>query len=553
MPSFVFVVALLICSMSVLPPAQAEAWPTGPTPPSGADLRAAVGGLDRAMPAGLAWRAPARLDALYSASGFEPLWTEPAAVDALRRAVSSAERDGLSRHRLLPDARRDPFDGGVALTAAERELRLSDTLFVLLDRLANGVADARGLSPAVGEPIPWRDVAAIDMPALVQRLRRSRIRALIDEARPDTPLYARLRGALHAELDAPPIASIGPGDTLQAGSAGERVTRLRARLLPEGDLLPVSAEDGARWDDGLRSAVVAFQSRNGLDADGKVGRRTLARLDLSRRTRIDALRINLERARWFARSTGDDDRVEVNIPDYRLRVHLDQQVVWQTSVIVGKRANRTPIFTSQLDTVVLDPTWTVPRSIVVASLYEEARADPAAFAAKGYRLRDEQRVMHDPTAIDWSTMTLDRFRYWVVQSPGPGNALGSVKFLFDNPYSVYLHDTPARHLFSETERTMSHGCIRVQHPHHLEALLLESRAGIDQRTIAALRRDRDNVSLALDEPITVALLYWTADVDERGRLRLLPDPYQRDAPILEALGEPDPGAPHSVRDPAGRA
>jgi len=501
------------------------------------DLRHAVGARES--------RSADRIAALYRARHFRPLWQSEAMVQALRAAWLDARRDGVLPAELIAGIGADPFAAGAAGASdvVDRELLLSDALLALLDRLANGQTDARGPIPAPDVPLAWRDVEAMDIDALATLDSPAGVRALIDRARPHTALYRRLHAAMGAELERPERPPIGPGPTLETGSTGVRVTRLRARLLPEGDLAPVGLYRAGRWDPALEAAVSTFQARNGLDPDGKVGPRTLARLDVSRRSRIDALRVNLERARWYAVALGEQDRVVVNIPDYRLSVHLDGEIALQTPVMVGSRKHRTPVFTSRLDKVVLDPTWTVPRSIVADTLFEQAQADPAAFAASGYRFRDADGVMHAPDRIDWSGMTPARFNadYWMVQSPGAGNALGSVKFLFDNPYSVFLHDTPARHLFARAERAVSRGCVRVQDPQRLEALLLGTRAAMDQPAIDSLRRRRDNATLPLSEPIAVGLLYWTADVDARGRLRLLPDVYGRDRAVLQALEPPLPG------------
>lgn len=509
-------------------------------PPGAPRVRIALPRLASASPnSGKALRAPERLARLYDALDHEAVWTSGAMALSLKNALVRGELDGLAPGELRRHARQDPLGSGATLTSVERELLLSDTLLALLDRLANGRADARGLSPAPDDAVAWRDADAMELDVVAAALRRGDIVTLIESARPATALYARLRTAMEAELAdrAAGMAAtpIGAGDTLEAGSRGERVRRLRERLQREGDLRPVEGLAALRWDDELARSVALFQARNGLEPDGKVGPVTRAHLDLSSDARIDALRINLERARWFARAVGEGDRVVVNIPDYRLSVHLDGERVWDTPVVVGKRSNRTPVFVSRLDEVVLDPTWTVPRSIIEDRLYEQARSDPHDFSRQGFRFRDVAGRWHDPTDIDWDNRPLERFHFDMVQMPSAANALGAVKFRFDNPYSVYLHDTPAKRVFDEPARAFSHGCVRVQDAKRLETLLLSRRGGLDAQAIASLRTDTDNVSVELLEPVTVALLYWTADVDERGRLRMLPDVYGRDRAILDAL------------------
>lgn len=250
---------------------------------------------------------------------------------------------------------------------------------------------------------------------------------------------------------------------------------------------------------------------------------------------IDALRINLERARWFDRALGDRDRVIVNIPAFSLELWLDDERVWSTRVVVGKAHRRTPVFVSEMRDVVLDPTWTVPRSLIEETLFDEARTDPQGFAQRGFRLRDQFGSWHSPTDIDWAAYHAAHFPFDVVQMPGTHNALGNVKFMFDNPYAVYLHDTPARGLFDEASRAFSHGCVRVEHPEELARRILEEGGGLDAEGIASLRAESDNIAIDLLEPLMVGLLYWTVDVDADGRLVHFEDIYGRDALILQGI------------------
>lgn len=250
---------------------------------------------------------------------------------------------------------------------------------------------------------------------------------------------------------------------------------------------------------------------------------------------VSDLRVNLERARWFERALGDRDRVVVNIPAFSLDLHINGEAVWQTRVIVGKTDRRTPVFVSEMRDVVLDPTWTVPRSIIEERLYDEGRTDPQAFAARGFRLRDASGHWHSPVDVDWARYASDEFPFDVVQMPGSNNALGRVKFLFDNPYAVYLHDTPSRGLFDQASRAFSHGCVRVQHPEELEQRVLEHFGELDAEAIASLRADADNVPVDLLEPLMVGLLYWTIDVDQHGQLVRFEDIYDRDALIRDGI------------------
>lgn len=397
---------------------------------------------------------------LYERRAGRAIWNDAASIVTLRAAVSTSVNDGLRKGELDYPKIGNPFDPEAALDAAEREILLTDTLVALGDRLTNGRADPRGLAPAAGIPLAWRDVEPLVLENLSRQLDEGDLVGVIESMRPTSGFYTRLRSALTKELNG-----------------------------------------------GKDAALIA------------------------------TLRVNLERARWFARLIADEDRVVVNIPAFTAALYLDGVRVWQERTIVGKQDRRTPVFVSAMKDVVLDPTWTVPRSIIEDRLFDEASGDPAGFAAQGFQLRDNRGVWHYPTDIEWSRYTADSLPFDMVQMPGSSNALGQVKFLFDNPYAVYLHDTPSRHLFEQDNRALSHGCVRVQHPDELARLILSNRGGLDQQAIASLHDDGDNVPVTLYEPLMVALLYWTVDVDENGNIVHYDDIYDRDEVILKALND----------------
>jgi murein L,D-transpeptidase YcbB/YkuD len=228
------------------------------------------------------------------------------------------------------------------------------------------------------------------------------------------------------------------------------------------------------------------------------------------------------------------DFIVVNIAGFRTYVVHDDEVVWSTRSQVGRPYRRTPTFKAKMTYVVLNPTWTVPPTIFRQDILPQLRKSSAYLATRNIDLVDAQRGDVDPTTIDW--VNARSFPYSFVQRPGPTNALGRIKFMFPNEHFVYLHDTPSRDLFEQTSRAFSSGCIRIENPLELAALLLGSkwnRAKIDD-VIAT----EHTTTVFLDKPITVMLLYWTTEVDAQGRVAFWPDVYQRDARVIEDLAKP---------------
>jgi murein L,D-transpeptidase YcbB/YkuD len=312
-----------------------------------------------------------------------------------------------------------------------------------------------------------------------------------------------------------------------------RVPALRARLAATGDLDPATtgAADDV-YDGATVEGVRRFQARHGLEQDGTIGPATTAALNVPVETRIEQMRVNLERARWVLGDLGDDFLV-VNVAGFRLYLVRRNEIVWTTRVQVGQPYRRTPIFVATLSYLVFNPTWTVPPTILRRDILPAVRNDVGYLASRNIDVIDDSGMVVDATTIDWSSSTLP-FRF--VQRPGPNNALGRVKFMFPNEHSVYLHDTPSRDLFDRESRAFSSGCIRVEDPLELARLLL--RRGWDEERIDAMVRAGRTETVLLDDPITVLLLYWTAEADAGGRVVFHSDVYTRDAEVSSALAQP---------------
>jgi L,D-transpeptidase YcbB len=266
-----------------------------------------------------------------------------------------------------------------------------------------------------------------------------------------------------------------------------------------------------------------------------VGRATRAALNVPVECRIDAIRVNLERARWVLR-VPLRDLVLVDIAGFHLHLYRGGRSVWTTRVVVGRAFRKTPVFRSKIRTLVLNPTWTVPEVILEKDILPAARRDPGFVARRRLRVIDRAGREVDPASVDWSRYRSAReLPYQLRQAPGPGNPLGRIKFLFPNEHAVYLHDTPDRTLFAKAERAASSGCIRVEEPLELAVRLLAdperwSREALE-REIATGRTE----TVRLGTPLPVVLMYWTVDFEEDGSVVFRRDLYGRDARVLEGL------------------
>jgi murein L,D-transpeptidase YcbB/YkuD len=309
---------------------------------------------------------------------------------------------------------------------------------------------------------------------------------------------------------------------------------LRHRLTASGDLSGDKA-DSPEFDKPVETAVRRFQERHGLTVDGVAGRATLAAMNVPVERRIDQIRANLERARWVLHEL-PAEYVLVDIAGFKVRFYRDGRAIWETRAVVGRPMRMTPIFKSRITYLEANPTWTVPPTILGEDVLPAIRRDPHYLQEKNMRVIDRHGNPVDPAGIDWSRYRGSNFPYMIRQDPGPDNALGRIKFMFPNKHAVYLHDTPGKELFRRTERTFSSGCIRIEDPYGFAELLLDRDPEWGREHIVAAIDSLKTRTIRLRNPVVVILLYWTVDVGDNGAVLFKQDIYDRDPPIIKALG-----------------
>ena len=323
-----------------------------------------------------------------------------------------------------------------------------------------------------------------------------------------------------------------PGPTIKPGQSDPQIAILRKRLGVANPGQSVAAPASTEfYDPELVAAVIAFQTKAGMRRpDGVVGVKTRAALNAEGASHIPALLANMEQWRWMPEQLGET-YVNVNIPEFEMRLIQSGRIVHRERVITGKTETATPVFSADMQTVVFQPKWGVPDSIKINELLP--RLQEGRGLRSGLRMALNGRDI-DPWRVDWSRA--DITRYQIYQPSGDDNALGVVKFLFPNKHSVYLHDTPTKNLFNAASRAYSHGCVRLRNPVRMAELVLGADKGWDAARIKELAEDgpEDN-AIRLDTRIPVHITYFTAAIDDAGKTVTFPDVYGHEKRIIQAL------------------
>ncbi|MFO7853782.1 MAG: L,D-transpeptidase family protein [Paracoccaceae bacterium] len=473
----------------------------------------------------------------YEQRGGAPLWEPaggPLAPEPLLAALDAAPSHALPAARYGVDALRARIaDVATPEDAAALERALSRSLARYVGDMAAGVLRPNRVDseihvfPQRPEPHDTLNSAAA-APDFAEWLA---------SLAPQGQGYERLR-ALYADLVAQERAGgwrahLGDGGTLRRGDRGPRVARLRERLAELGD--PAApAEAPEAFDAQLEITVKTFQRRHGLNADGIVGRRTFAALGADAGERLRQVAVNLERRRWGPRDL-EPRHVLANIPDYSMRFVDGERVMHSARVVVGQRRHQTPEFSDEMTHMVVNPTWHVPRSIATEEILPELQEDPGYLAEQNMRLVSDMGVPDDPSSHDFTQYSSGSFPYRVKQRPGPSNALGRVKFMFPNEFSIYMHDTPSKNLFRRDGRAFSHGCVRVENPFEFAYALLEGQVDDPASTFHRYLDSRREIYVNFDRPVPVHIVYRTAWVEPDGQPQFRADVYGRDERVWSAL------------------
>ena len=470
----------------------------------------------------------------YAAHGFEPIWSKDGkaidAVDSVLDRLNRAGDDGLT----IAGVPKAPNAQGRQEDVAADELAFTEAVVSYARQATGSRVDPRNISPLIGHRPELADPAdVLDMLSAAGTSAGDKLQGL----NPTEPRYIALRDKL-ASLRAARVPArstpIPAGPPLHVGSHDPRVPLLRSRF--HLDASPWSHLDDLRYDAQLAQAVAEFQRANDLPPSGTLSNSTVLALSGGKVSPTEgALVTNMEMWRWMPRDLGTD-RIEVNVPDYVVSVFHDGGVVAHNRVVVGKVDTPTPLFSNTMKYLIVNPYWNVPQSIIKKEMLPKAGGDLSYLNDRGY-------------SADWHG------GQWVVkQLPGPKNALGRIKFLFPNDYSVYLHDTPSKALFSASKRAFSHGCVRVDQPFAFgEAVLNDALPGGRKRwsegKLEELVGEKEHyINLPVALPIHIE--YFTASIEPgTSHVKLREDLYGYAHAVAAALGQERQTVPAPDRKP----
>jgi murein L,D-transpeptidase YcbB/YkuD len=466
---------------------------------------------------------------LYATSGNQLIWYNEETVhgfEQLLEVVAIADLSDLFYKRLvrLKEAR-------AAHRAMEYDIIATDTLlsYVSYTELSpdNGKAWYFGGRVPTFLPEPSDESRLLLIRAIKEARLTHYIRQYLAVSKEQQVLNARLEKLLSSQFE---YKRYVQDDALKR--LGDRLndkTALVERLAIVGvDTSKINPETET-FDTETERAVIQFQKLHGLKPDGIIGRNTMKWLNISIEERARILALNSERLRLW--NLEQDDTMIVNVPDFRLRYWSNGEASFDTKVIVGRRSRKTPLINTNMNAVILNPTWNVPRKIMVKDIIPAIKRDETYIEKHQYEILadwvSEQTV--DPDELNWQAIVPERFPYRFRQHSGPGNALGLYKFNTPNRNAIYLHDTPSKYLFDRETRAFSSGCIRVQNADKLATLLFDSRTSERMRKKVAEKDkvEKSNYVISLNKTIPVHIIYQTAWM-ESGLVQYRNDIYHYD-------------------------
>jgi len=471
-----------------------------------------------------------QLIAFYRDQNFHTFWIGGAKRKKVVELLAEAESYGL-----------DPGDYYLdKIKGYERKFRdLSDDDRLTYDFLLTQSVRKFMIHVSCGKLNPYHIYANWDLPQpnfnvnkiLAQAVSGDSLKKVIARIEPDHVVYKRLKKAL-AYIDSfgkDTLKQIIFTQKIKRGDSSATVAHIKRRLMFWGDL-EKSDSITAWYDRKAANAMKKFQLRHGLIPDGVVGAGTVSALNFTKIRRRQQIVVNLERWRWFPHEMGRQ-YVIVNIPDYRLRVIKNGDTVDTRRVVVGKEKRRTPILSSVFSDVILNPTWTVPPTIIKEDLGPDAAKDTNYFRNRRLKIFNSKGI--EIPASKWNPAKPNNYRY--VQDPGDDNSLGNVKFNFRNRFTVYLHDTNHRDYFSRNYRSLSSGCVRVQNPLPLAAYLINDSIRWNLDKINEVVATKETTYIKLRVKTRIHQLYWTAWMNKRGELEFREDIYNYDDDLYNRL------------------
>ncbi len=477
----------------------------------------------------------ATLSSFYVENGFEPIWVgttqkHAARRAALIRALSNVENHGLPASRYDVQALIDQMEAaGTVRELGQVEAELSLAFVRYASDLQAGTVTPSKIDDGLVRKVERRSADEF-LRALEQDANGTYIQSL----GPQTPQYRALmkqKMVLEALISQGGWGATVPVTKLERGDTGPNVVKLRNRLVSMGYLRPTASPE---YDDALLAAVQAFQTDHGLEADGVAGKGTISELNRPASDRLKAVIVALERERWLPEERGER-HILVNQADFSAKIVDDGRVTFETRAVIGKNTHdrRSPEFSDEMEHMVINPSWYVPRSIITKEYLPQLQSNPNAVGH--IQITDRSGRSINRGAVDFTQFSARNFPFSMRQPPSKSNALGLVKFMFPNKYNIYLHDTPQKSLFSREVRAFSHGCIRLAQPFEFAYALLARQEEDPKAFFHRVLNTGKETKVELDQKVPVHLIYRTAYIGPKGDVQYRRDVYDRDRKIWDAL------------------
>jgi L,D-transpeptidase YcbB len=471
------------------------------------------------------------LKEFYLASGFKSVWQSKNNRINILKQLSNSENEGLSPENYNVNKLQKFEKNYAALNENEKanyDILLTHSLQKYILHLTNGQINPRNLYQN------W-DLKrnAIDVnETLALLLKSDSLAYKVESLKPNHVVYESLKKALKIINSFPKddFTAIKITNKIVLNDTNPSLIDIKKRLMYWKDL-KVKDSISDIYDSETNEAIRKFQMRHGLAADGVIGKGTVDALNFSKRKRKEQILANLERWKWFPKEMGEE-YIIVNIPDYKLILVKDNDTMRTHKVIVGRDKRPTPVLSSRLSNVILNPTWTVPPTILKEDVI------PAISRNRNYLVQTNMKVYdsngNEVSANNWNQSRAKSYRY--VQTPGTFNSLGMVKFSFPNRFSIYLHDTNHRDFFGKQKRSLSSGCVRVQNPLELAEYLLGDATSWNIQKITEILQSKKTKHIKLKNEVDIHILYWTA-WSEKNVLIFRDDIYNLDAELYQKLSK----------------
>lgn len=448
-------------------------------------------------------------------------------------ALNSLADDGINPKQ-YPIAELEQFNQKY-LSLSDNDKMKADILFaenytLALNQLYNGVVNARKIYN------DW-DIDPKELSTshtMLLALDNKAIQISFDSVRPKQTVYTNLREKL-IQLSELSKDSLYPfkNNKTQINDTVAEVVPLIKHLVFLNYLPDSISVTSPIYTQPVAKAIQQLQNKHKLTVNGMVDNPTVEAIQTEENNLKEKLVVNLERWRWFPRKFGEH-YILINIPNYSLVAVSENDTLQTHKIVVGKKDRKTPILSSTLTTIVINPTWTVPPTILKHDLTPKAAADRSYFTKQNFTIYNAQGKAISPE--DWEPSKARSYRY--VQKGGPGNTLGRIKFLFNNNHSVYLHDTPNKWNFNVDNRSLSSGCIRVQDPFDLAQYVFDITGNdISKEKINEILESEktNNISVSKKVPVKIHQLYWTLQIDKNGTIKQFEDLYDLDKDLYGRL------------------